>query len=96
MKERIILIFLFLAFGCVTITAHAEMWFRQAKITTNNGKAHPDSEAGAYYFGNSVSISEDEAKEKALASPRVKKHTEGKKIVKVIYVAGRLVNIVVR
>jgi len=43
-----------------------------------------------------VSISEDEAKEKALASPKVKAHTEGKKIIKVIYVAGRLVNVVVR
>jgi leucyl-tRNA synthetase len=43
-----------------------------------------------------VSISEDEAKEKALESPRVKAHTEGKKIIKTIYVPGRLVNIVVR
>jgi leucyl-tRNA synthetase len=43
-----------------------------------------------------VSISEDEAKEKALASSKVKAHTEGKKIIKVIYVAGRLVNVVVR
>jgi leucyl-tRNA synthetase len=43
-----------------------------------------------------VSITEDEAKNKALESPRVKAHTEGKKIIKVIYVAGRLVNIVVR
>jgi len=43
-----------------------------------------------------VSITEDEAKEKALESPRVKAHTEGKKIIKVIYVPGRLVNIVVR
>jgi len=43
-----------------------------------------------------ASITEDEAKEKALASPKVKAHTEGKKIVKVIYVPGRLVNIVVR
>jgi len=43
-----------------------------------------------------VSISEDEAKDKALASPKVKSHTEGKKIVKTIYVPGRLVNIVVK
>ena len=43
-----------------------------------------------------VSISEDEAKEKALASPKVKAHTEGKKIIKTIYVPGRLVNIVVK
>ena len=43
-----------------------------------------------------VSITEDEAKEKALASPKVKAHTEGKKIIKTIYVAGRLVNVVVK
>ncbi|MCX6011195.1 MAG: hypothetical protein NT134_02905, partial [Chloroflexi bacterium] len=43
-----------------------------------------------------ASITEDEAKERALASPKVKAHTEGKKIIKVIYVAGRLVNIVVK
>jgi len=43
-----------------------------------------------------ASITEDEAKEKALASPRVKSHTEGKKIIKIIYVPGRLVNIVVK
>jgi leucyl-tRNA synthetase len=43
-----------------------------------------------------VSITEDEAKEKALASPKVKAHTEGKKIIKTIYVPGRLVNVVVK
>jgi len=43
-----------------------------------------------------VSITEDEAKEKALASQKVKNHIEGKKIVKTIYVPGRLVNVVVR
>jgi leucyl-tRNA synthetase len=43
-----------------------------------------------------VSITEDEAKEKALESPRVKNHVAGKKIVKTIYVPGRLVNVVVR
>jgi leucyl-tRNA synthetase len=43
-----------------------------------------------------VSIGEDEAKEKALDSPKVKNHIEGKKIIKVIYVPGRLVNIVVK
>ncbi len=43
-----------------------------------------------------VSITEDEAKNKALGSPRVKAHTEGKKIIKTIYVPGRLVNVVVR
>jgi leucyl-tRNA synthetase len=43
-----------------------------------------------------VSITEAEAKEKALESPKVKAHTQGRKIIKVIYVPGRLVNIVVR
>jgi leucyl-tRNA synthetase len=43
-----------------------------------------------------VSITEEEAKEKALASPKVKAHTEGKKLLKTIYVPGRLVNLVVR
>jgi leucyl-tRNA synthetase len=43
-----------------------------------------------------VSITEAEAREKALESPRVKAHTEGKKIIKTIYVPGRLVNVVVK
>ncbi|MBA7642657.1 Leucine--tRNA ligase [subsurface metagenome] len=43
-----------------------------------------------------ASITEDEAKEKALESPKVKAHTEGKKIIKTIYVPGRLVNVVVK
>jgi leucyl-tRNA synthetase len=43
-----------------------------------------------------VSIGEDEAKEKALESPKVRNHIEGKKVVKTIYVPGRLVNVVVR
>jgi leucyl-tRNA synthetase len=43
-----------------------------------------------------VSITEDEAKKKALESLRVKAHIEGKKIIKTIYVAGRLVNLVVK
>jgi len=43
-----------------------------------------------------ASITEDEAKEKALESPRVKSYIGGKKIVKTIYVPGRLVNLVVR
>jgi leucyl-tRNA synthetase len=43
-----------------------------------------------------VSITEAEAKEKALESPKVKAHTEGKKIIKTIYVPGRLVNVVVK
>ncbi len=43
-----------------------------------------------------VSISEDAAKEAALSSPRVAVHTEGKQIVRVIYVPGKLVNVVAR
>jgi leucyl-tRNA synthetase len=43
-----------------------------------------------------ASITEAEAKEKALASPRVKAYLEGKKLVNAIYVPGRLVNIVVK
>jgi leucyl-tRNA synthetase len=43
-----------------------------------------------------ASITEDEAKKLALEQPKVKAHTEGKKIIKVIYVVGRLVNIVVK
>jgi leucyl-tRNA synthetase len=43
----------------------------------------------------SVDISEDEAKEKALASEKIKKHIEGKEIKKVIFVKGRLISVVV-
>jgi len=43
-----------------------------------------------------ASITEAEAREKALGSQKVKVHLEGKKVVKTIYVAGKLVNIVVR
>ena len=43
-----------------------------------------------------VSISEDEARQKVLESQSVKAYLEGKKIIKTIYVPGRLVNIVVK
>jgi len=43
-----------------------------------------------------VGISEERAKELALASPGAQRHTEGKEMVQVVYVPGRLVNIVVR
>ena len=43
-----------------------------------------------------VSITEAEARKLALESQRVKAHTEGKELVKTIYVPGRLVNLVVR
>ncbi|OGF25160.1 leucine--tRNA ligase [Candidatus Falkowbacteria bacterium RIFOXYB2_FULL_47_14] len=41
-------------------------------------------------------ISEEAAKETALKSEKLKKWTEGKEILKVIYIKGRLVNIVVK
>jgi leucyl-tRNA synthetase len=40
-------------------------------------------------------ISEDEAKERALGSENLKKHLEGKEIRKVIFVKGKLINLVV-
>ncbi len=43
-----------------------------------------------------VSITEAEAKKLALESQRVKAHIEGKKLIKTIYVPGRLVNLVVK
>jgi leucyl-tRNA synthetase len=43
-----------------------------------------------------ASITEAEAKQKALESQRVSAHLEGKEIVKTIYVPGRLVNLVVK
>jgi leucyl-tRNA synthetase len=43
-----------------------------------------------------VDIGEEEARELALNSEKVKARTEGKRIVKAIYVPGRLVNVVVK
>ena len=43
-----------------------------------------------------VDVSEEEAKEAAMASENVRRHTDGKQVVKTIYVPGRLVNLVVR
>ncbi|NQT31834.1 MAG: leucine--tRNA ligase, partial [Deltaproteobacteria bacterium] len=43
-----------------------------------------------------ASITEDEARQLALDSPRVKSYTEGKQVAQVVYVPGRLVNLVVR
>ncbi len=42
------------------------------------------------------SVTEDEARKLALASPRVKAHLEGKNLTKMIYVPGKLINLVVR
>jgi leucyl-tRNA synthetase len=47
-------------------------------------------------FDASVDISEEEAKAQALATAGAQKYTDGKQPLKVIYVPGRLVNIVVR
>jgi len=44
----------------------------------------------------SASVTEDEARQLALDSPRVKSYTEGKEIAQVVYVPGRLVNLVVK
>jgi leucyl-tRNA synthetase len=43
-----------------------------------------------------VSITEDEAKQIANDSEKIKTHTAGKKIINIIYVPGKLVNIVVK
>jgi leucyl-tRNA synthetase len=47
-------------------------------------------------FDADVDISEEEAKTQALATDGARKYLDGKKPVKVIYVPGRLVNIVVK
>ncbi len=44
----------------------------------------------------SIQITEEEAKEEALSSQRVKPHIDGRDIIKIIYVPGKLVNIVAR
>jgi leucyl-tRNA synthetase len=43
-----------------------------------------------------VSVTEDEARKLAVEQPKVKSYLEGKKILNIIYVPGRLVNIVVK
>ncbi len=43
-----------------------------------------------------VTISEDEAKRLAMESPRVKTHLNGKQVARLVYVPGRLVNVVTR
>jgi leucyl-tRNA synthetase len=44
----------------------------------------------------SADVTEERAKELALASARVRAHTDGRQMLRVIYVPGRLVNVVVR
>ena len=41
-------------------------------------------------------VTEERAKELALASARVRAHTDGRQMLRVVYVPGRLVNVVVR
>ena len=43
-----------------------------------------------------ASINEAEAREMALSQPRVKAHLEGKEVTRLIYVPGKLVNLVIR
>jgi leucyl-tRNA synthetase len=47
-------------------------------------------------FDAPAEIGEEEAKEKALVTPGAQKHLDGKQPLKVIYIPGRLVNIVVK
>jgi leucyl-tRNA synthetase len=47
-------------------------------------------------FDVPVDITEEDAKALALASPKVRSQTDGHEIVRVLYVPGRLVNIVIR
>ena len=54
-----------------------------------NGKIRDRIEAN-------INISEDDAKNKALSSTKVKQFINGKNIIKVVYVKGKLVNIVVK
>ncbi|MFH1427652.1 MAG: leucine--tRNA ligase [Patescibacteria group bacterium] len=54
-----------------------------------NGKVRDNIEAPA-------GISETEAKKEALASEKVQKWTENKKVVKIIFIKGRLINIVIK
>ena len=44
----------------------------------------------------SADVTEDRAKQLALSSPRVQSHVKGKEVARLIYVPGRLVNVVVR
>lgn len=54
-----------------------------------NGKVRGEIEIG-------MDAPEDEVKQKSLAQENVKAHTEGKEIIKFIYIPGRIVNIVVK
>ena len=43
-----------------------------------------------------VSVTEDEARKLAVEQPKVKSYLEGKKILNIIYVPGKLINFVVK
>jgi leucyl-tRNA synthetase len=43
----------------------------------------------------SVDISEEDAKKVALESEKIKKHLEGNMVKKIIFIKGRLINIVI-
>jgi leucyl-tRNA synthetase len=47
-------------------------------------------------IGVPASISEDEAKETAAAQPKIQTYLEGREVVKIVYVPGKLVNFVVK
>jgi leucyl-tRNA synthetase len=80
-------------------SVHAQAWppwdpdlVREEEITLVvqvNGKLRDRIQAPA-------GIDEERAKELALASPRVQRFTDEKQITKVIYVPGKLVNVVVK
>ena len=80
-------------------SVHAQSWPRWdpelaadqviTLVVQVNGKVRDKIEAPA-------DITEDAAKQLALASSRVLAHTEGRAVSKVIYVPGRLVNVVAR
>ena len=44
----------------------------------------------------SVQATEDGAKQLALSDRRVQAHVEGREVAKIVYVLGRLINVVVR
>jgi leucyl-tRNA synthetase len=72
--------------------AYNEAWTKEDMITIVvqvNGKVRDK-------FDAPVDVSEDDAKQMALAREKVRNYTDNKTIVKVVYVPGRLINIVVK
>jgi leucyl-tRNA synthetase len=72
--------------------AYNEAWTKEDMITIVvqvNGKVRDK-------FDAPVDVSEDDAKQMALAREKVRNYTDNKTIVKVVYVRGRLINIVVK